>query len=191
MCDTETPSAEALQQSTRRGFISKLSTFAMVGALVTAYGSLAGFFGRFFYPARPPGRSWLFVSEVAQLAVGDSIPYRLPGGSPVHITRHGDSGGAKDFLALSSTCPHLGCQVHWEARHQRFFCPCHNGTFSPEGKATGGPPADAGQSLLQYPLKVENRLLFVEAPQDELAQGNEATSSRNPCPRREANERRA
>ena len=175
--------SEPTNGTSRRGFLAGLSSLAMVGSLVAAYGSLAAFFGRFFYPPRPSSRSWLFVAEVKKLAVGESLPYELPNGSPVHITRRAETGTAGDFLALSSTCPHLGCQVHWEAHNERFFCPCHNGVFTPEGVAVAGPPADAGQSLLQYPLKVEGRLLFVEAPGDQLAVAGKATTAVGPCTR--------
>ena len=67
-----------------------------------------------------------------------------------------------DFVAFSSICPHLGCQVNWELQNDRFFCPCHNGVFDRDGNATGGPPAAAGQRLPRYPLKIENGLLFIE-----------------------------
>ena len=69
---------------------------------------------------------------------------------------------ADAFIALSSTCPHLGCQVHWEPQNDRYLCPCHNGTFAPAGTPTGGPPFEANQSLPHYPLRVEGGLLFVE-----------------------------
>ena len=87
--------------------------------------------------------------------------YRVPGGEKVTIARRGETGTVDDFIALSSTCPHLGCQVHWEPLHERYFCPCHNGTFDPDGVGTGGPPGDAGQSLPRYPLRVEGRLLYI------------------------------
>ena len=95
-----------------------------------------------------------------------------PSGDVVTIARRTNSGDevgtADDFVALSSTCPHLGCKVHWEPQNQRFFCPCHNGIFQPDGKATGGPPAEAGQSLLSYPLNVENGLLYIEVAAESL-----------------------
>ncbi|MBI4577262.1 MAG: Rieske 2Fe-2S domain-containing protein, partial [Planctomycetes bacterium] len=75
-----------------------------------------------------------------------------------------DRGAVEDFLALSSTCPHLGCRVHWEVQNRRFFCPCHNGSFDAAGRATGGPPAEAGQSLPRYALRLEGGLLFIELP---------------------------
>jgi hypothetical protein len=61
--------------------------------------------------------------------------------------------------------------VHREPANNRYFCPCHNGVFDPAGVATSGPPADAGQSLVEYPLKVERALLFIEVSLVELAKG--------------------
>ena len=100
--------------------------------------------------------------------MGDSIAYRAPSGEKIAIARRALRGDVTDFIALSSTCPHLGCQVHWEGNHNRFFCPCHNGAFNAEGKAIAGPPAEAWQSLATYPLKVEGGLLFIEAPLEKL-----------------------
>ena len=70
--------------------------------------------------------------------------------------------------------------MHWEAHNNRFFCPCHNGAFDPAGKATAGPPADAGQSLLRYPVKVEAGLLYILVPTRTLAR----SASCEGCPRR-------
>ena len=80
------------------------------------------------------------------------------------------TGDVDDFIALSSTCPHLGCQVHWEAAHDRFFCPCHNGVFDPSGRGLSGPPGEAGLSLPSYNLRVDNGLLFIEVPVTRLTQ---------------------
>ena len=101
------------------------------------------------------------MTEEANLSVGDSILFRGPSGEQINVTRQARSGGTDDFIALSSTCPHLGCQVYWEAQNERYFCPCHNGTFDLQGVGTGGPPGDAGQSLPRYDLKVENGMLFI------------------------------
>jgi len=143
----------------------------MGSGLLAAYGTFAAFLGRFLYPARGLDRGWLFVREVNRLSPGDALLYRLPNGSPVNITRQGTSSEAEAFIALSSTCPHLGCQVHWEPQNDRFFCPCHNGIFTPAGKAIGGPPADAGQSLPQYPLKISSGLLYIQVPLEVAALG--------------------
>ena len=95
--------------------------------------------------------------------------WRSPAGETVTIAHQGEGSAAEDFVALSSVCPHLGCQVHWEAHNERFFCPCHNGVFDPEGNGTAGPPGDSGQSLPRYPLKVEGELLYIEVADDGLA----------------------
>ena len=150
----------------RRAF---LSNAAMAAGLAGGYGTFALISGRFLYPARDADRAWQFVIEENRLAIGDSIRYQIPGGGTVNITRKERNGDAGDFIALSSTCPHLGCQVHWEAQNNRYFCPCHNGVFDPDGVGTGGPPGDAGQSLPRYDLRVEQGMLFIEVRTDLLA----------------------
>jgi nitrite reductase/ring-hydroxylating ferredoxin subunit len=152
----------------RRGFLGRTSSLLMAGGVLASYGTLGVMAGWYLFPSKPRPRAWLFVAEVDRLRKGDALDYRDPAGQPITITRKAETGAADDFLALSSTCPHLGCHVHWEAHNNRFFCPCHNGVFNPEGKAIAGPPADAGQSLSHYPLKVERGLLFIEVPVDSL-----------------------
>ena len=143
----------------------------MATGLVAGYGALAAIAARFLYPARDSDRSWLYVIRIADMGVGDSLNYRTPAGARVVITRQGRTPEAESFLALSSTCPHLGCQVQWEPHNNRFFCPCHNGVFDPTGRAIEGPPAQAGQSLPNYPMKVESGLLFIEVAHSELHLG--------------------
>lgn len=161
--------------SGRRTF---LASSLMTGGLVAGYGAFGAVAGRYLFPARPTEMAWLFVSDLGSFKDGESVTWRTPSGAPVAIARRGAAGTAEDFLALSSTCPHLGCQVHWEPQHGRFFCPCHNGAFDPSGKAIAGPPAEAGQSLLRYPLKVEKGLLYIQVPTEPLSCPN-----RDRCPR--------
>ncbi len=163
-----TPSTQSAGSSTRRAFLSKATLLAMWGGLIASYGTFAAFAGRFLYPAKPRATQWLYVAQLAALKSGESMTYTAPDGSTVAIARRDNQGKAEDFIALSSTCPHLGCQVHWEGQKNRFFCPCHNGTFNPEGKATGGPPGEAGQSLPKYPLLVKKGLLYIEVPVEHL-----------------------
>ncbi len=153
-----------IDRQNRRGFLSKASLLAMFSGLLGGYGMFAYIAGRFLYPSNPPGKTWMFVTEVPRMGVGDSLLYQAPTGEKIMVTRQQQTGTVKDFLALSSTCPHLGCQVHWQPQHNRYFCPCHNGVFDPTGKGIGGPPGDAGQSLPQFPLNVSQDLLFIEVP---------------------------
>jgi len=153
----------------RRQFLRKASRAAMTAGLVGGYGGFAAVAARYLYPARTGEAMWQFVSETRGIAVGEAIRYRGPSGETINITRMGRRGTADDFIALSSTCPHLGCQVRWEAQNDRFFCPCHNGTFDRSGKATGGPPGEAGQSLPRYELKVERGNLHIAVPPPRFA----------------------
>ena len=148
----------------RRSF---LATAAMTGGLVAGYGTFAGFAGAYLYPAGDAPKAWLFVTETARLPVGGSIEFKTPSGAKIVVARQDE----QTYLALSSTCPHLGCSVHWEPTNDRFFCPCHEGVFNAKGEGTAGPPE--GQSLLRYPTKVENGLLYIETPLERLARGPE------------------
>ena len=117
------------------------------------------------------------MAAVNDIEVGGAFVYRTPVGERVTIARQGESGTVDDFVALSSTCPHLGCQVHWQLAEARFFCPCHNGAFDAQGKPTAGPPAEANQELPRYPLKLEGGLLYIEAPTEKLARAESPEES--------------
>jgi menaquinol-cytochrome c reductase iron-sulfur subunit len=41
--------------------------------------------------------------------------------------------------ALSTSCPHLGCAIDFDARDSVFKCPCHRSAFDLAGKVTAGP----------------------------------------------------
>lgn len=157
----------------RRAFLNKASNAAMAAGLVGGYGGLGAIAVRYLYPAGAADVAWQFVAEVEKVTVGESIRYRGPSGETINIARQGRGGGVADFIALSSTCPHLGCQVRWEGQNDRFFCPCHNGIFDPSGIAIGGPPGEAGQRLAEYPLKIEGGLLHISVPVVRLADGTE------------------
>ncbi|MFO0756046.1 MAG: ubiquinol-cytochrome c reductase iron-sulfur subunit [Byssovorax sp.] len=158
--------AESPAEPERRTFLGTTTSLAMTAGLVGSYGALGALSVRYLYPAKPTPKAWMYVADLASFHAGKSLVYKTPSGARVVIARNGSAGTEADFIALSSTCPHLGCNVHWEGDKQRFFCPCHNGTFDPSGKATGGPPGDAGQSLPRYPLKVDKGLLYIEVAVD-------------------------
>ncbi len=167
--------AQASEGADRRGFLRNASRAAMVAGLAGGYGGFAAIAGRYLYPATPDDLMWQFVSEVDRIEVGEAIRYRGPSGETINIRRRSRNGDAEDFVALSSTCPHLGCQVRWEQQNNRFFCPCHNGVFDPSGKATGGPPGEAGQSLPRYALRVERGLLHIAVPPPRFVEAGEGS----------------
>jgi quinol---cytochrome c reductase iron-sulfur subunit, bacillus type len=41
--------------------------------------------------------------------------------------------------AFSSTCPHLGCAVDFNAAARQFECPCHKSAFAKDGQKLYGP----------------------------------------------------
>jgi nitrite reductase/ring-hydroxylating ferredoxin subunit len=172
MADSTQPEGDGRED--RRTFLDKTSKAAMATGLVGGYGGLGAIAVRYLYPARPDEVAWQYVAEVAGIEVGEAVRYRGPAGETINIARQGREGGSDDFIALSSTCPHLGCQVRWEGQNNRFFCPCHNGVFDPDGVAIEGPPAEAGQALSRYPLKVEGGLLHIAVPVSRLASGEPA-----------------
>jgi menaquinol-cytochrome c reductase iron-sulfur subunit len=62
---------------------------------------------------------------------------------PVYVTK--DSQG--QLAVLSAVCPHLGCQVPWNAEKKQFFCPCHGSVFAPDGARVSGPTPRGLDSL--------------------------------------------
>jgi len=170
----------------RRTFLARASSIAMTGGLVAAYGTFGAIAVRYVYPAKPATKTWLFVAVVKEVKQGDAIVWRSPIGASIVVARQGGGGSSTDFIALSSTCPHLGCQVMWEPQNHRFFCPCHNGVFDPSGKAISGPPAEAHQSLPRYPLEVREGLLYIEVPIEKLASIEPLDSRCRDCTRRRA-----
>jgi cytochrome b6-f complex iron-sulfur subunit len=178
-----TASDDAASAGDRRGFLARATSLGMLAGLGASYGTAGVFAARYLYPARPRAKAWMYVARVADIAPGGSLNYTTPGGEKVAVARQAQNGTVDDFVALSSTCPHLGCQVHWESQNERFFCPCHNGTFDKSGKGTGGPPGDAGQSLPRYPLKSEGGLLYIEVPTEslEVAEAPPPRDGHDPC----------
>lgn len=136
--------------------------------LSLGYGSFAAIIGRFLFPSRQGQQRPQFVADLGSFAVGVSMTYVSPAGERVVLTRTGETGGVEDFIALSSVCPHLGCQVHWEGQNERFFCPCHNGAFDAEGNPLSGPPKDANQALPRYELAVIDGLLYINSATEAL-----------------------
>jgi Rieske Fe-S protein len=145
----------------RRGFMGRIAASSiMFGGLAAGYGTLAVFATRFMFPKPKSAENWQFVATLDQLQLGLSQFFVTASGAKIVVARQKEGDSVECFAALSSVCPHLGCSVHWEQQ---------NGAFDASGKATHGPPATANQSLKEYPLKVENGLLFIAIPRDAIA----------------------
>jgi Rieske Fe-S protein len=67
---------------------------------------------------------------------------------------------ANDYIAMSSECTHLGCEV--EKRRTEFFCDCPDSSFSFEGSRLAGPARD---DLKRFGTRLEqDRLVILADP---------------------------
>jgi cytochrome b6-f complex iron-sulfur subunit len=144
--------------SDRRIFLAQL--LAALG-LTASYGVLAAYALAYLFPPRARRRAQrVFIGRRADFVPGSARPFVDQRGRALLIVA--DEGGLRAF---DTRCPHLGCQVHWEAAEGRFVCPCHQGIFDREGVAIAGPPAAAHQVLAEVPLTVDpaSGTVFLEA----------------------------
>jgi Rieske Fe-S protein len=121
-----------------------------VNTVVAGIGAvLAGLLGTFaLRPAAAESRArWIRAGTTDDLKPGVPVPrvlsfsrvdgwYRERAREIVFVVWDGD----RHVHALSATCTHLGCQVHWEADKKRFHCPCHGGVYDAGGRVLEGPP---------------------------------------------------
>lgn len=136
----------------RRGIIA---TLLLGCGLLAGYGLGLAHFFRYLVPLRRSRRADIFVGTLKDFPVGASRVLQDPSGQNIAVARTSDATSAAGFRALSSRCPHLGCNVHWDAGRGEFICPCHNGVFDKNGVAVSGPPAAEGKNLTEFPVRVD------------------------------------
>ncbi len=77
-------------------------------------------------------------------------------------TRHARSAVGAVFLqrldetkvrAFQSACPHLGCAVEWRNEMKKYFCPCHNSSFTVDGGIVDPSPAARGLDTLAVEIR--------------------------------------
>ncbi|MFN3649581.1 MAG: ubiquinol-cytochrome c reductase iron-sulfur subunit [Armatimonadota bacterium] len=51
------------------------------------------------------------------------------------------------FVAVDTTCTHLGCGVKWVEEAKQFQCPCHGGVFDAQGAPVAGPVSQPLKTL--------------------------------------------
>lgn len=159
---------KSTEGTTRRDFVSAILTAAMTAGLIASIGGLGAAIIRFAYPAVHREPRWLIVAAIDKILPALPLAWQTPVGTAIIIVRRNGGGDALSFVALSSICPHLGCSVHWEPQEQSFVCPCHHGAFDASGVARAGPPAKSGLSLARFPLRVNNGLLYIGLPPEQL-----------------------
>lgn len=82
----------------------------------------------------------------------------------VYVVRRQDG----TTLALTNTCTHMQCNVHWRPDLQQFLCPCHGGLYDITGRNIGGPPPSPLPQWV-HDLREENgqTVLYIENRYDE------------------------
>ncbi len=65
---------------------------------------------------------------------------------------------ASGYVALDSTCTHLGCTIAYSAASNNFPCPCHGSLYSATGSVLNGP---ATVALKLYPVSKSGNILTI------------------------------
>ena len=127
---------------------------AMVAGLVVSYGTAALYGLRYMFGRQTPARKIsVLVAAVADVPEGGSLLREDLSGRKFLLVRRGEN-----VRAFSTTCTHLGCQVHWKPEDKTFFCPCHDGVFDADGNPVSGPPPTP---LAQNPVEIRGSSIFV------------------------------
>jgi menaquinol-cytochrome c reductase iron-sulfur subunit len=147
----------------RRHFLAKI-TSVIIGAVVTVVPLVAGFFV-FFDPLRRKSASGGAVLVAALNSLPENGEPRkfpvlatrvdawnrtpnVPVGA-VYLQRFKDGR----VRAFNVVCPHAGCFVDYRPAQNHFHCPCHNSSFSPDGKILD-PKSPSPRPLDDLPVEV-------------------------------------
>src|SRR5258706_2639818 len=111
--------------------------------------------------------SWVSVGSVSEFPEGETRlatfqnPYVTPtDGKTVDTACWVRRVAGDQFQVFAVNCAHLGCPVRWFPQSGLFMCPCHGGAYYLDGSRASGPPE---RGLFEYPYKVENGLVTIEA----------------------------
>jgi Rieske Fe-S protein len=78
------------------------------------------------------------ADKPVELALADLMP-----GQAQYVQFRGEQlivlGTDEGPRVLSASCPHLGCNVIWDAADGMFRCPCHGAFFDSAGNVVKGP----------------------------------------------------
>jgi Rieske Fe-S protein len=87
---------------------------------------------------RLPGGVETGAEALATIAPGEGRVLSI-GGRRLAVYRNANG----ELGALSPTCTHLGCLVHWNTAEKSWDCPCHGSRFDPHGRVLNGPAVTA------------------------------------------------
>jgi menaquinol-cytochrome c reductase iron-sulfur subunit len=157
-CPSSASGRAGVPSPDRRRFLSRMSL-----GMAAVAAALAGvpFIGFLFSPVvRRQREAWRSVGGLDEFPQGHTRmvtyldPEPLPwagfaGYSAAWVRRDAEEA----LTAFSMYCTHTGCPVTWSAGAQMFLCPCHGGSFHPDGRVAGGPPPSP---LERLPIRVHD-----------------------------------
>jgi len=141
--------ARQLDSAPHEGWLTRRA--ALVAGLGVAAGTVGGgILGRELQSAhapaataslvKPVGGRWIDVGALDEFTPGQARHVKA-GAVGAFVVRQG--GGVS---AVSSICSDLPCELWWDRSQSLLACPCHNQTFTPQGKSTNTvyplPPLD-------------------------------------------------
>src|SRR3546814_301930 len=119
---------------TRRGYLKILGILS--GGL--AVGNVAVALGAFTRRTEGADEDLVITDDVESLAVGDEVRFTYPTDNDPAVLLRLDEDL---YVAYSTVCTHLACEVLWVSDDRDLYCPCHDGHFDPtSGAPTSGPP---------------------------------------------------
>ncbi|HEV8132928.1 MAG TPA: ubiquinol-cytochrome c reductase iron-sulfur subunit [Acidobacteriota bacterium] len=110
------------------------------------------------------------LSQQAELGGLDQFPDNVPVSKDVEILQQDGWSQVKQqkrfyvvksgssAVVFSPVCTHLGCQVEWDSKDQKFHCPCHGGLYSAAGQVVAGPPP---RPLERIPAEVRENKIYI------------------------------
>lgn len=137
-----------------------------IGIFAGIAGTLATAAFRFLRPSTLAQRESVWVNAVPMADIKGDKPMmcaitiqRVAGWSTALEEQQVFILPAHDRKAISSACPHEGCNVMWRDESNDFFCPCHDSAFGPDGSRLSGP---APRGLDPLPSREKDGMLQVQ-----------------------------
>lgn len=135
----------------RRAFIGKIWKFA--GLVALAEFSWVGFsFLQNTKKTDETNNNLFNAGNISNFEKGSTHSFRS---RRFYLHRSEDGG----FIAISTTCTHLGCAINWNDEKQKFICPCHASHFDIKGEVLSPP---APRALNIYEVTIQNANVLVD-----------------------------
>ena len=156
-------------QTDRRDFLKKTLAIIIGGAAMLAPVA-AGMMVIFDPLRRKLGAGKAVKVALLDALPNDGVPHKFPvlasrtivwnkfNQVPVGAVYLRRTGGDK-VEALNVVCPHAGCLVDFKSAEGKFVCPCHNSSFTVDGKIDSpSSPAPRGLDTLEVEVRKKGEI---------------------------------